>query len=185
MFWEQAAWAMAPQPGQGGEAPPQLGLFWVLMPLLVIFWIFLVVPQRKQQKQHQQKIEALKKGDRVVTNGGIYGTVVKTEEHSVVLAVGEMGGLPPLKKKPAERLRSIYASPNRLSPRFWAIPLRKASRNPDFPDSRSEWDLRTRSLSVAGWPDTGSCDRQAVEKGLLSFLTALGVGGYDPAFHDL
>ncbi len=99
MFWEQAAWAMAPQPGQGGEAPPQLGLFWVLMPLLVIFWLFMVVPQRKQQKQHQQKIEALKKGDRVVTNGGIYGTVVKTEEHSVVLAVGEMGGLPPLKKK--------------------------------------------------------------------------------------
>lgn len=99
MFWEQAAWAMAPQPGQGADAPPQLGLIWVLVPLMVIFWLFLVAPQRKQQKQHQQRIESLKKGDRVVTNGGIYGTVVKTEEHSIVLAVGEMGGMPPLKKK--------------------------------------------------------------------------------------
>ena len=42
MFWEQAAWAMAPPPTGGGEGPPQLNFFYILIPLLLIFWIFLI-----------------------------------------------------------------------------------------------------------------------------------------------
>jgi len=101
MFWEKAAWAMAPQPTGGEEGPPQLNFFYVLIPLLLIFWVFLILPQKKQQKQHRERIASLKKGDQVVTQGGIYGTVVKSEENAVVLSIADVGAASPGKKKGA------------------------------------------------------------------------------------
>lgn len=99
MFWEKAAWAMAPRPTGGEEGPPQLNFFYVLVPLLVIFYVFLILPQKKQQKRHQDRVAALKKGDRVVTQGGIYGYVVKSEDNAVVLSVADLGSASPGKKK--------------------------------------------------------------------------------------
>ncbi len=77
------------QPPAGG-APP----FWSpsnpLMLLVVTFGIFyflLIAPARKRQKQLQQTIEALKSGDRVVTSGGILGTVVAVTDRRVQLRI--------------------------------------------------------------------------------------------------
>src|SRR5262249_10507432 len=59
-----------------------------LVPILVIgvlFVFMLILPERKKQKQRQQMLEALKKGDRVMTSSGIYGTVVTTSNEVVVL----------------------------------------------------------------------------------------------------
>jgi preprotein translocase subunit YajC len=73
-----------------GEGSPSL--FTSLIPILLIFVIFyflLIRPQQKKQKQHQGMIAAIKKGDRIVTNGGIYGTVADVKEHIIVLRIAE------------------------------------------------------------------------------------------------
>ena len=59
----------ASEPPQGGGA-----LMWVMMALIfVVMWFFMIRPQRKQQKELQAFRDSLKKGDKVVTIGGIYG----------------------------------------------------------------------------------------------------------------
>ena len=52
----------------------QLGL------IFVIFYLLLIRPQQKKLKQHQAMLDAVKKGDKIVTGGGIYATVVKTDD---------------------------------------------------------------------------------------------------------
>jgi len=54
-----------------------------LLPLIVLFGIFyflIIRPQQKQQKEHKKMIEELKKGDKVVTNGGLIAEIIKVEE---------------------------------------------------------------------------------------------------------
>jgi preprotein translocase subunit YajC len=78
---------IAPAYAQTGGAPGGLDLI-SLMPLLLIFVVFyflLIRPQQKKMKQHRDMIGALKRGDRVVTGGGIIGTVVKLEEDNTLL----------------------------------------------------------------------------------------------------
>lgn len=61
---------------------------WVMLLLIfVIMWFFMIRPQRKQQKELQKFRDALKKGDKVVTIGGIYGTVVELKDKSVLIEV--------------------------------------------------------------------------------------------------
>lgn len=60
-----------------------------LMLLLIFFvmWFFMIRPQRKQQKALEEMRRALKKGDRVVTAGGIYGVVSDVDERTVLVKV--------------------------------------------------------------------------------------------------
>ena len=78
----------------GGCAPagePEGGFDWtIIIFLIVIFglmYLVLIRPQRKRQKEHQQLVEELKRGDRVVTAGGIYGEIESVSEDSVVIKV--------------------------------------------------------------------------------------------------
>jgi preprotein translocase subunit YajC len=62
------------------------------VPVLLVFAIFyflLIAPMRKRQKALQGLIESLKKGDRVITNGGLYGTVAAVEDKVIVLKLAE------------------------------------------------------------------------------------------------
>ncbi len=62
------------------------------LPFLVIFGIFyllLIMPMRKRQKKHQELLSKLTKGDRVITNGGIFGTVIEVEGDVLTLRIGE------------------------------------------------------------------------------------------------
>lgn len=63
------------------DAPP----FWLqILPwvgIFAIFWFLLIRPQMRQQKQHREKIAAIKKGDQVVTAGGIVGKVIKVDDN--------------------------------------------------------------------------------------------------------
>ena len=52
-----------------------------------VMWFFMIRPQRKQQKELQNFRDALAKGDKVVTIGGIFGTVVEVKEDSVLMEV--------------------------------------------------------------------------------------------------
>ena len=60
----------------------QLGL------IFVIFYVLLIRPQQKKIKQHEAMLMAIKKGDKVITGGGIYGKVVKAEDGGMELVVG-------------------------------------------------------------------------------------------------
>ena len=61
---------------------------WVMLILIfVVMWFFMIRPQRKQQKELQNFRDSLKKGDKVVTVGGIYGTVDEIKDNSVLIIV--------------------------------------------------------------------------------------------------
>lgn len=63
-----------------------------LLPLaliLVVFYLLLILPARKQQKQKEAMLAALKKGDRVVTSGGIHGSVAHVEDDTLLLKIAE------------------------------------------------------------------------------------------------
>ena len=73
----------AAQPAQGGGWS-----MWVMLLLIfVVMWFFMIRPQRKQQKELENFRNSLKKGDKVVTIGGIYGTVCEIKENSVLIEV--------------------------------------------------------------------------------------------------
>ena len=71
-------------------AQPQGGgwQMWAMLALIfVVMWFFMIHPQRKQQKELQAFRDGLKKGDKVVTIGGIYGTVCEIKENNVLIEV--------------------------------------------------------------------------------------------------
>ncbi|MFC1992759.1 preprotein translocase subunit YajC [Chloroflexota bacterium] len=79
----------APAEGEGTSIIPLI-LFLVL--IFGFMYFVIIRPQRKKQQEHQQLIEELNKGDRVVTAGGLYGVVESISEESVVIKV-ESGAL--------------------------------------------------------------------------------------------
>ena len=61
---------------------------WIMLALIfVVMWFFMIRPQRKQQKEMENFRNSLKNGDKVVTIGGIYGTVCEVKEGSVLMEV--------------------------------------------------------------------------------------------------
>ncbi len=70
---------------EGESNWPVTILFLVL--IFGVFYFLMIRPQRKRQKEHQQLVEELKRGDRVVTAGGIYGKIEGLDQDSVVLSV--------------------------------------------------------------------------------------------------
>ncbi len=78
---------MAPPPGQG-----QANAWMQFLPLVLIFGIFyflLIRPARKRQKQVQRMLDDLKSGDRVVTSGGLLGTVVDVDRATVQVRIAD------------------------------------------------------------------------------------------------
>ncbi len=57
--------------------------------MFLVFYFLMIRPQQKKQRQHQEMINRLSKGDRVVTNGGIIGTVAKVDDHEIVVMVAD------------------------------------------------------------------------------------------------
>lgn len=69
-------------------APPAWMSFLPIIGMVLIFWILIIRPQMNRQKEHQTKIAAVKKGDQVVTAGGLVGKVLKVDETYVELELG-------------------------------------------------------------------------------------------------
>lgn len=82
------AHAMTQSTGQGG-AQSGFAAFVPLIIMFVIFYFLLIRPQQKRAKEHREMIGNLNKGDRVITSGGIYGTVSSLDETSVTLEIAE------------------------------------------------------------------------------------------------
>ena len=72
-------------------APGGFALGGLLFPLLilVVFYLFLIRPQQTREKARRTMISELKKGDRIVTAGGVHGTVVKVEDNSLLAEVDQ------------------------------------------------------------------------------------------------
>lgn len=79
------AQAAAPAAQQGGGWS-----FWVMMILIfVVFYFFMIRPQQKKQKELQKQRDALKKGDKVITAGGIYGNIKEVQETTFLIEVSK------------------------------------------------------------------------------------------------
>ena len=80
--------AMAPGGGQGGQ-PQSFLTFLPLIAIFVVMYFLIIMPQSKQRKQLQKMIAELEKGDKVMTTGGIIGTIggIKEAENTVYLKV--------------------------------------------------------------------------------------------------
>ncbi len=90
-MFESIAWAMAPAQQGGAEGGPQSAIAGFL-PLIIIFAIFyflLIRPQQKKAKQHREMLAALKKGDKVITTGGIYGVVEAVGDKTITVKIAE------------------------------------------------------------------------------------------------
>lgn len=80
---------MAPQAGAQGGNPIMQILPLVL--IIVVFYFFMIRPQVKKAKEQKKYIEALKKGDKILTIGGIYGKIVEMREDATVIMEVEDG----------------------------------------------------------------------------------------------
>ena len=73
-----------------GTAQQSSWSFWVMMILIfVVFYFFMIRPQQKKQKELQAQREALKKGDKVITAGGIYGIIKEVQETTFLIEVSK------------------------------------------------------------------------------------------------
>ncbi len=75
-----------------GSTGSVLGSFLPMIAIFAVFYFLIIRPQLKRSKEHRAMTEAIKKGDEVVTNGGIAGKVVKVTEEWVHLEVANIGG---------------------------------------------------------------------------------------------
>jgi len=73
--------------GEGGGTSSTIYMIVFLVLIFAMFYFLMIRPQRKRQKEHQQMVEELNRGDRVVTAGGIYGVIESVSEDSVVIKV--------------------------------------------------------------------------------------------------
>ena len=71
------------------QAPSGWAALFPFLIVLVIFYFLLIMPAQRQRKRQQQMLRALKTGDRVITNGGIYGTIVGLRDDVVQLRIAD------------------------------------------------------------------------------------------------
>jgi preprotein translocase subunit YajC len=83
------AYAMAPSPGGGGNGGGIMSVLPLMIGMFAIMYFLIIRPQQKQRRERENLLRAIKKGDRVVTTGGLYGTVVGLSEHTVTLKVAD------------------------------------------------------------------------------------------------
>ena len=75
--------------GTAAAAPPGWVSFLPIIGMVVIFWFLIIRPQMRQQKIHRDRIAAVKKGDQVVTAGGLLGKVIKVDEQYAEIEIAQ------------------------------------------------------------------------------------------------
>ncbi len=63
--------------------------FWPIALMVVIFYFLLYRPQQKEQKKLAQMLDSLKKGDRIVTNGGLFGTITGFSDKKITIKIAD------------------------------------------------------------------------------------------------
>jgi preprotein translocase subunit YajC len=76
------------QPNQG-EGPGLMSNIILFGSIILIFYFMIIRPQQKRAKERQKLIESMKKGDKVITSGGMYGTVAGLDEKTVLVEIAD------------------------------------------------------------------------------------------------
>ncbi|MDR2739400.1 MAG: preprotein translocase subunit YajC [Treponema sp.] len=79
----------APQGAEGGGAGSMISTFIPFILIIGIFYFLIIRPQNKKQKETQRMLGAIKKGDKIVTIGGVHGVIQNVKDSSVVVKVDE------------------------------------------------------------------------------------------------
>lgn len=74
---------------QAQAQPGGIALFLPLILIMVIFYFLMILPAQRRQKKVNEMLRSLKNGDKVITNGGIYGTIVGLEDDAVQLRIAD------------------------------------------------------------------------------------------------
>ena len=82
------AWAQAAPAATGGGADILIQMAPIVL-IFIVFWFLLIRPQQKKAKEHRAMVQGLKRGDRVVTNGGIYGQVSHVADDHLMVEIAE------------------------------------------------------------------------------------------------
>jgi preprotein translocase subunit YajC len=77
-----------PPDGGSGSGSPVM-TFVMLGGMVLIFWLFILRPQQKKQKDRQKLLESVKKGDKIVTVGGMHGTVIGVEDKDILIQIAD------------------------------------------------------------------------------------------------
>jgi preprotein translocase subunit YajC len=75
--------------GTAAAAPPGWLQFLPIVGMVAIFWFLIIRPQMRQQKAHREKVAAVKKGDQVVTAGGLVGKVTKVDDQYAEIEIAQ------------------------------------------------------------------------------------------------
>ena len=91
-FFPDVAWAMGPPPSGGGGAGSQTMMTLVMFAaMFAIFYFLMIRPQQKQRQARERMLSAIKRGDKIVTTGGMFGTVTNLTDKTVTLRVSDQG----------------------------------------------------------------------------------------------
>ena len=77
----------APAQGQGGGNP--MSLIFMIIAIFAVMYFLMIRPQQRQKRQHQDMLSQLGKGDKVVTTGGLHGTVAGIKDNSVIVKIAD------------------------------------------------------------------------------------------------
>jgi preprotein translocase subunit YajC len=83
------AYAMAPGGSQGGGDMNTLLGFLPMILIFAVFYFLLIRPQQKKAKEHKALLDNLKKGDSVITQGGLYGKIMTIQDQVVTLEIAD------------------------------------------------------------------------------------------------
>jgi len=75
------------QKGAVPQGGPMWGMPIMMIAIFGIFYLLIIMPQRKKQKKHMQMVEDLKSGDQIITTAGIYGTVMGVQKDRIELKI--------------------------------------------------------------------------------------------------
>lgn len=99
--------AMAPT-GQGGQTGNPIAALLPFFAIIAIMYLLMILPQQKKQKEHRKMLDNLQKGDKVVTTGGVFGSIsgIKEKENTVILKISENTKIEILRSSVAQVLKN-------------------------------------------------------------------------------
>lgn len=97
--------------GAGAEGPPAWLQFMPLVAMGLIFWFLILRPQMRQQKEHRNKVAAIKRGDEVLTGGGLLGKVTRVDENYADIEIANGVKVKALKSTISDVIDKTAAAP--------------------------------------------------------------------------
>jgi preprotein translocase subunit YajC len=105
------AYAMGAPGGQGGDANALMGFLPMIL-IFAVFYLLLIRPQQKKAKDHKVMLESLKKGDTIITQGGIHGKITAVSDQVLTVEIA-----PKVQVKVSRGLVSgVAGSPSSVEP---------------------------------------------------------------------